>query len=96
MKLKIIGVTVYILLIVCSIIQIVQQKSTYEENIVESIYVVSQGDTLWDIAKEYCPSNMDIRDYIYDIKERNDISGTIHNGQVLEVWTTEKPAKNAS
>ena len=28
-------------------------------------YIVRTGDTLWSIAEEYAPEDMDIREYIY-------------------------------
>ena len=92
MKSKIVEIIVFVLLVVCLIIQNVQHRNVYEGDIVTNTYVVIQGDTLWDIAKKYCPYNMDIREYIDNIKERNGIfDSTLHNGQVIELWTIEKP-----
>lgn len=42
-------------------------------------YTVSRGETLWSIAKEYCPDGMDIRDYIH----RLHIDSTIYEGQTI-------------
>lgn len=48
----------------------------------ETIYV-EKGDTLWEIASEY-NKHSDIRAYIYDIKELNQLSGDdIYAGQML-------------
>lgn len=33
---------------------------------------VEEGDTLWNIAREYCPSEMDVRDYIHLVCKAND------------------------
>lgn len=35
---------------------------------------VQSGDTLWNIAEENVPTGMDIREYIYNICEINDIT----------------------
>lgn len=35
---------------------------------------VSSGDTLWDIAAAYSDDNDDIRQFVYEISELNDIS----------------------
>ena len=35
---------------------------------------IQSGDTLWNIAKEHAADDMDIREYIYNICEINDIS----------------------
>jgi len=34
---------------------------------------VEAGDTLWNIACEYAPDNMDVRKVVYDICDVNDI-----------------------
>jgi len=38
--------------------------------------VVKHGDTLWSIASEYGPSNMDIREYINEIEKVNVIENS--------------------
>ncbi len=38
---------------------------------------VQTGDTLWGIAKNHLPPRMDIREYIYEIKKANNITGSI-------------------
>lgn len=49
-------------------------------------YVVSYGDTLWDIAQKYKIEGFDIRNVILEIQERNGLkSDVIRYGQVLEV-----------
>lgn len=35
--------------------------------------VIQTNDTLWNIAEEYCSDDIDIRDYILDVCEINDI-----------------------
>ncbi len=35
---------------------------------------VESGDTLWDIASEYGPDNMDLRQVVYEICDLNEIS----------------------
>ncbi len=55
--------------------------------IVTESYIVHEGDTLWDIADEYCPDGVDKRDYIDDIVTRNRLDGAmIYAGQEIEVW----------
>lgn len=52
-------------------------------------YVISQGDTLWSIASEYKPSGMRYDDYIYLLKQANDIDSSIAAGQTIMVFTEE-------
>ena len=50
------------------------------------IYVVRSGDTLWEIAEEYCPNDMDMRKYIHNITEDNGLETlNIHPDMVLEI-----------
>ena len=49
--------------------------------------VVQDNGSLWAVAEEYCESNMDIRDYIDDICEINDIDSNdvLQQGDILFV-----------
>ena len=49
-------------------------------------FVVSKGDTLWDIADAYTDSEYDIRYTIYRIKEINNMdTSEVHPGEVIVV-----------
>ncbi|MCH5186312.1 MAG: LysM peptidoglycan-binding domain-containing protein [Oscillospiraceae bacterium] len=49
-------------------------------------YTVSSGDTLWSIASEYCPSNMDKRDYISELIKLNNIQNcTVYPNRSIQV-----------
>lgn len=50
-------------------------------NFEEIQYTVSRGDTLWSIAEDYCPEDMDIREYIYLL----DTSANIYEGQTITI-----------
>ncbi|WP_128896785.1 LysM peptidoglycan-binding domain-containing protein [Longirhabdus pacifica] len=46
--------------------------------------IVKKGDTLWDIAVRNKPYAMDTRNYVYLLKEQNDLSNSVLQvGQVL-------------
>ena len=48
--------------------------------------IVRQGDTLWSIAKEYKPQGKDMREFIYEISEVNNIEdASISCGQTIVV-----------
>lgn len=47
---------------------------------------IQADDTLWNIAEQYCSDSIDIRDYINEVCEINDISlNNIHAGDVIFV-----------
>lgn len=49
-------------------------------------YVVSAGDTLWEVAAVHAGPEVDIRNLIADIKELSGVeSSTIHPGQILRI-----------
>lgn len=48
--------------------------------------VVKSGDTLWGIAKEHCPDNVYILEYIEEIKTLNNIDGNIYAGDKILVY----------
>lgn len=52
-------------------------------------YCVKPGDTLWDIAEEYSDNNVDLRKFISEIEEKNQLKGAdIYIGDSLLVPTT--------
>ncbi len=51
---------------------------------------VHTGDTLWGIASERCPANMDKRDYIRTVQKKNRVGADIYPGDELLVPTYGK------
>lgn len=59
---------------------------TQFSSIVYVPYSVERGETLWAIAKQYLPENMDIRSFIHDIKMMNQLkSSMLQEGQLLQI-----------
>ena len=55
-------------------------KPTYE------MITIQYGDTLWEIAECYKPADRDVRDFMYEICDYNNISaGEIYQGQNIMV-----------
>lgn len=61
--------------------------STAKSNEAETIsYTVCKGDTLWTIAEEYKTDNKDIRQYIFELKQLNNMTNSnIYEGQELKI-----------
>lgn len=62
------------------------ENKVWHDNRTTQTVIIKSGDTLWDIAEQYKPDNIDIREYIYDIKTLNNISSTIHEGDTILVY----------
>ena len=57
-----------------------------ERNWTTTEYYVYPGDTLWSIAASYCPEDMDIREYIYEVKEYNNMTTSgLRAGQTIDI-----------
>jgi len=57
----------------------------------EKSYKVQAGDSLWEIASDYCPEGVDRREWINEVKELNGIDdSTIHPGQKLTVLVAKE------
>ncbi len=49
-------------------------------------YVVSTGETLWSIASENKKDGQDIREYIYELRELNELEDCmIYPNQVIQI-----------
>ena len=44
---------------------------------------INSGDTLWTIAEQYMPSDMDIRKAVHIIKKVNEIDSQLQPGQTI-------------
>ena len=75
---KYLAIAAALILIVAVLFSCIESRNWIEET-----YVVECGDTLWDIAKEYCPDDMSFREYINLIKTRNDITADIYEGDSI-------------
>ena len=57
----------------------------------EEEYIVTRGDTLWAISYDYCPADVDRREWIDEIRALNDLQDcTIYPGQSLTVLAPAK------
>lgn len=64
------------LLILVSLIAVLTAMSKANEPKLVG-YTYDSGNTLWGMAEKYCPSEMDIRDFIREIEELNGVQNSI-------------------
>jgi FOG: LysM repeat len=82
----IVSAAVFVLLFTSFLMMRTNASSDHIEpaTINEQTVVVATGDTLWEIADRFNDDSKDIRQYIYKIKERNQLrSVELQPGQVL-------------
>lgn len=65
------------------------KNDNYNNIIIYQRYVVSSGDTLWNIAKQY-NTYKDIRKTVYEIRKVNNSNCIIKPGQVLLIPINNK------
>ena len=66
---------VFVISVLAFIMIYTSSVSGYQEPKYQSIFVNS-GDTLWSIAEKYGSDSIDIRDYIYNIREINNLDSS--------------------
>lgn len=86
---KLLKVTCCILLLLVILYRSIELYSYNHKNFIYKSYTVSQGETLWNIAKVTCPG-MDPRKVIAIIRDKNGITPVIYPGQELQVPVIEK------
>ena len=76
--------TVIVAGLICATLIIITILSSVQAQKVTAVkeWTVQRGDTLWKIASEN-RGNTEIRKYIYQIQQLNDIGSTIYPGQTL-------------
>lgn len=52
--------------------------------------MVQSGETLWGIASENRPETMSIQEYIYNLKQYNNIGSTIYENQKIKILIYEE------
>lgn len=86
--LKVLSVILCIAL--CCCITLVSLASMLENSMdgyewAETVHIVAPGETLWDMAQNYCPEDVDCRDWIDRVSAINGIDGYIYPGDELVV-----------
>lgn len=79
-------VAVLVVMALCICTRVVHSKP----ELVRTSYIVQHGDTIWDIAEQYCPDNMDVREWIYEVRKLNRAETLIHPGQELQIFEEAK------
>ena len=81
-KRRFFGFVCLVVLVVGLICSCAVQANVSEKNSIA--HVVSQGDTVWSIAKQYCPNGQDVRAFAFEITQDNGLEDyIIHSGDRL-------------
>lgn len=75
-----------LILIALATLIVSSHKSHSQEEIYFNEYRVGEGDTLWKISNYYSDGNIDIRQFIYEIKRLNDMeTSAIYEGDIIKI-----------
>lgn len=62
------------------------RQTEWENNRRVVSYIVDSGDTLWNISKQYKPEWLDIREYMFEVRQLNNISSDLQVGDTLLLY----------
>ena len=79
------AILVFFLLLAVAIFGRTENITRVQTPVSYEALTIRTGDTLWEIASERCPSNMDKRDYIRTVQKKNGIGADIYPGEELLV-----------
>lgn len=86
---KIVIATVAVLVLACvTFTVLVLSLGSTMDSVEWGLYqhIIEPGETLWEIAQEYCPESVDCREWIRAVIDLNGMQdGTIYAGDVLTV-----------
>lgn len=75
------SITILMIILIALLNKCVARKSVRTEDL-----VVSAGDTLWSISCEYKKTGQDVRSYLYELRELNELNDCIiYPGQVIQI-----------
>lgn len=72
-----------VIIILLLIILMNAREKTY--TFATDTYTIQQGETLWSIAKQYKPADMDIREYIDLLERTNGITANVQVNQEITI-----------
>ncbi|WP_291953670.1 LysM peptidoglycan-binding domain-containing protein [Mahella sp.] len=73
------------ILILTIVPSLLERTSAQNEKSYQLVYVET-GDSLWSLAKRYVPKDKEIREFIYEIRQLNDIEPSkLQPGELLKI-----------
>ena len=86
-RMLVVAVVITSLVVLYSVVQSHAIHNEWVESRTIETIRVAPNETMWQIAEEYKPSWMDTREYIYEVKELNNLSDTyLYVGDELQVY----------
>ncbi|UHA73084.1 LysM peptidoglycan-binding domain-containing protein [Paenibacillus sp. 481] len=77
-RLRLLALMMMLMFVVCSGIVQAWGDTTQDDYVITYKKVIVQpGDTVWGIAKQYCPNEIDIRNYVSTIIKNNGIQNKV-------------------
>ena len=83
---KFLKVLMIIAMIVFSIYTVGFRLNEMNVEYSEAEYTIQPGDTLWSIAEKNASKHQSIQEYVYQLKQFNNITSNIEVGQVITIF----------
>lgn len=86
--LSMIVIMITLFFLISNVFAVVNKVEEYEEQKYKEV-VIKNGDTIWELAREYGPKNVDVRKTVHEIGRINDL----HNYDVFPGQMVKIPVK---
>lgn len=83
---KILKVLMIMAIIVLSIYAVGFRLNEMNIEYTEAEYTIQPGDTLWGIAEENASEHQSIQEYVYQLKQVNNITSDLEVGQIITIF----------
>lgn len=81
-------------LLLTALVDVFASDNFTEENYVQVDYAIQKGDTLWSIGRENCYEEDDLREWVWEVEQLNNIHneavGHLYVHQVITIYKSIK------
>lgn len=83
---KLVKVLMIIAMTILSIYAVAFRLNETNIEYTEEKYTIQPGDTLWSIAEDNASEHQSIQEYVYQLKQVNNVTSDLEVGQVITIF----------